>query len=121
MPQVVVTSLRMGSAILSVIPPASAFQPPIRILKCSAVPTQNSLSDDSSTSASTDTLVECTARYNATWEHIFGGTMEVSVASLREDVPVSAIIWDLKGPEYVQGLNGQDKEGSQGFGVRAGK
>jgi hypothetical protein len=37
-----------------------------------------------------------------------------------EGVPVSAIIRNPKGPEHVQGLNGQVKEGSQGFGLRAG-
>lgn len=122
MPQVVVTSSRIGSAVSSVVPPASAFQPPIRILKRSAAPTQNSPNDASSTSASTETLAERTARYNATRERIFGGTTQVGVAPSREDAaPVSAIIRNPKGPEHVQGLNGQDKEGSQGFGVRAGK
>lgn len=120
MPQVVVTSSRTGSAISGVVPPASAFQSPIRILKRSAAPTQNCPSDDSSTPASTETLAERTARYNATRERIFGGTTEASVGS-GEGVPVSAIIRNPKGPDPVQGLNGQVKEGSQGFGVRAGK
>lgn len=120
MPQVVVTSSGMGTAVSSVIPPASAFQPPIRILKRSVAPTQNCPSDDPSTSTSTVTLAERTARYDAARERIFGGTAEASVGS-SEGVPVSAIIRNPKGPEHVQGLNGQDKEGSQGFGVRARK
>lgn len=121
MPQVVVTSSRMGSAVSSVVPPPSAFQPPIRILKRSAAPTQTCPSDDSSTSASPETLAERTARYNATRERIFGGTTQVGAVRSREDLPVSAIIRDPKGPERVQGPNGQYKEGSQGFGARAGK
>jgi len=119
MPQVVVTSSGVGTAVPSVVPPASAFQPPIRILKRSVAPTPNGPSDDSSTSTSTVTLAERTARYDAARERIFGGTTEASVGP--SEVPVSAIIRNPKGPEHVQGPNGQDKEGSQGFGVRARK
>jgi len=120
MPQVVVTSSGMGTAVSSVVPPASAFQPPIRILKRSGAPTHNCPSDDSSTSASTETLADRTARYDAARERIFGGRPAASVGS-SGGVPVSAIIRNPKGPEHVQGLNGQDNEGSQGFGVRARK
>lgn len=119
MPQVVVTSSRAGTAIPSVVPPASAFQPPIRILKRSVASTQNCPNDDSSTSASTETsLAERAARYDAARERIFGGTTEASAEGSREGVPVSVVIRNPKGPEHVQGL---DKEGSQGFGVRARK
>jgi hypothetical protein len=119
MPQVVVTSSRAGTAIPSVVPPASAFQPPIRILKRSVASTQNCPNDDSSTFASTETsLAERAARYDAARERIFGGTTEASAEGSREGVPVSVVIRNPKGPEHVQGL---DKEGSQGFGVRARK
>jgi len=119
MPQLVVTSSRMGS-IPNVVPPASAFQSPIRILKRSAAPTQTCASDDSSASATSGTFAERSARYNAARERIFAGTKEASESS-GEGVPVSAIIRNPKGPEHAKGLNGQDTEGSQGFGVRAGK
>jgi hypothetical protein len=119
MPQLVVTSSRMGS-IPSVVPPASAFQSPIRILKRSAAPTQTCASDDSSASATSGTFAERSARYNAARERIFAATKEASEGS-GEGVPVSAIIRNPKGSEHAQGLNGQDTEGSQGFGVRAGK
>jgi SUZ domain len=118
MPDVVLTSSSTGP-ISSVVPPASAFQSPIRILKRSATSTQNSANDDASASAITETFAERSARYNAARERIFAGTTEGSVDSGDGiPVPVSAIIRNPKGPEYAQG---KDREGSQGFGVRAGK
>jgi hypothetical protein len=119
MPQLVVTSPRTGS-VSSVVPPASAFQPPIRILKRSAVPTQTSAGDGSPTSATSGTFAERSARYNAARERIFAGTTEPSV-STREDGAVSTVIRNPKGPEHAQGLNGPGREGSHGFGSRAGK
>jgi len=119
MPQLVVTS----GPVSSVVPPASAFQPPIRILKRSAAPTQNYAGDESPASAiNAGTFAERSARYNAARERIFAGTTEGSVGS-GDGVPgpVSAIIRNPKGPEYTQGPHGQGSEGSLGFGGRAGK
>jgi len=122
MPQLVVTSSRTGP-ISSVVPPASAFPSPIRILKRSATSTQNSPSDGFSASATTtETFAERSARYNVAQERIFAGTAEGSVGSGDGvPVPVSAIIRNPKGPEHAPGPNGQDQEGPQGFGARAGK
>ncbi|KAI0249785.1 hypothetical protein BJV78DRAFT_1129140, partial [Lactifluus subvellereus] len=119
MPQLVVTSSGTGS-ISSVVPPASAFQSPIRILKRSVAPTQHSANDDSPTSALTGTFAERSARYNAARERIFAGTTEGSTA-IGEGGAVAAIVRNPKGPEHAQGPNGRDKEGSQGFGTRVGK
>jgi hypothetical protein len=135
MPQLVVTSPRTGSISPSVVPPASAFQSPIRILKRSTAPTQKKgdASDSSSSSSpasapmSAGTFAERSARYNAARERIFAaGTTEASVgmSSIEEGVSggaVSAIIRNPKGPEPAQGPNGQGMEGSQGFGIRNGK
>ncbi|KAI9508263.1 hypothetical protein F5148DRAFT_935399 [Russula earlei] len=121
MPQLVVTSTRTGS-VSSVVPPATAFQPPIRILKRSAAPTQQCASDDSPATASTSgSFAERSARYNAARERIFAGAAES--ASLDEGGvgQISAIVRNPKGPENTQGPNGQGKEGSQGFGARARK
>ncbi|KAF8500170.1 hypothetical protein F5888DRAFT_1357033 [Russula emetica] len=147
MPQLVVTSP-------SVVPPASAFQSPIRILKRStAPPTHQKKGDDASgdsssfsspgsasMSASAGTFAERSARYNAARERIFAaaGTTEAAISagtplgsssssSTGTGVEgatgdaVSAIIRNPKGPEPVQGPNGQGREGSQGFGIRTGK
>jgi len=121
MPQLVVTSPRTGS-VSSVVPPASAFQPSIRILKRSAVPTQTSAGDGSPTSATSGSFAERSARYNAARERIFAGTTEPGV-STREDGAASTIIRNPKGPEHAQGPNGPGREGSgsHGFGSRAGK
>ena len=122
MPQLVVTSSRTGP-ISSVVPPASAFPSPIRILKRSATSTQNSVTDGFSTSATTtETFAERSARYNAARERIFAGTAEGSVGpGDGVPVPVSTIIRNPKGPEHAPGPNGQDQEGPQGFRARAGK
>jgi hypothetical protein len=141
MPQLVVTSP-------SVVPPASAFQSPIRILKRStAQPTHQKKSDASGDSSSfsslastsmssVGTFAERSARYNAARERIFAaaGTTEAAssagtpvgsstgtgVEGVTGDA-VSAIIRNPKGPEPAQGPNGQGREGSQGFGIRTGK
>jgi hypothetical protein len=148
MPQLVVTSPRTGSISPGVVPPASAFQSPIRILKRSTAPapTQKKMkggdaSDSSSSSspasaASTSagvgaggTFAERSARYNAARERIFAaaaGTTDagagagpgVGIGNKGEGVTGGAIIRNPKGP---QGPNGQGKEGSQGFGIRTGK
>lgn len=119
MPQLVVTSSRTGS-ISSVVPPASAFQSPVRILKRSPAPTQHSANDDSPTSDFTGTFAERSARYNAARERIFAGATEGG-AAVGEGGAVTAIIRNPKGPEHAQGPNGRDREGSQGFGPRIGK
>lgn len=140
MPQLVATSPRTGSIPPGVVPPASAFQSPIRILKRSTGPTpkKGDASDSSSSSSpasapmSAGTFAERSARYNAARERIFAaGTTEASagmpappVGSTGEGVTggaVSAIIRNPKGPEPVQGPNGQGREGPQGFGIRTGK
>lgn len=150
MPQLVVTSPRTGSISPGVVPPASAFQSPIRILKRSTAPapTQKNMkggdaSDSSSSSspasASTSagaggTFAERSARYNAARERIFAaaaGTTEagagtgtgVGIGSTGpgEGVTGGTIIRNPKGPESAQGPNGQGREGSQGFGIRTGK
>lgn len=131
MPQLV-TSPRTGSIPSGVVPPASAFQPPIRILKRSAGPTQKGASDSSTSppAITGGTFAERSARYNAARERIFAasateagmgtGTGEGECAG-GSGAAVSAIIRNPKGPEPVRGPNGQDKEGSQGFGTRTGK
>jgi hypothetical protein len=127
MPQLVMTSPRTGS-LSSVVPPASAFQSPIRILKRSAAPTQKGASDSDSSPASgaaAGTFAERSARYNAARERIFA-TAEASSMGTGESgggaVSASAIIRNPKGPEPAQGPNGQGtREGSQGFGTRTGK
>jgi SUZ domain len=96
MPQLVVTSTRTGSISPGVVPPASAFQSPIRILKRSTAPaptgpTQKKgdggdASDSSSPSSpasaapmSAGTFAERSARYNAARERIFAaGATEAS-------------------------------------------
>jgi hypothetical protein len=150
MPQLVVTSPRTGSISPGVVPPASAFQSPIRILKRSTAPapTQKKkrggdASDSSSSSSPASapmsagggggggTFAERSARYNAARERIFAvGTTEAEAEEAGAGVgtgegatggAVSAIIRNPKGPEPAQGPNGQGREGSQGFGMRGGK
>jgi SUZ domain len=113
MPQLVVTSS-------SVVPPASAFQSPIRILKRTAAPTQKYANDDSSASSITGSFAERSARYNAARERIFADMTEGSTGG-AEGGAVATIVRNPKGPEYAQGPDGQDSEGSQGFGMRVGK
>lgn len=140
MPQLVVTSPRTGS-IPSVVPPASAFQSPIRILKRSTGPTQKgaSASDGgtSSPAASAGSFAERSARYNAARERIFARTTEEEAAgsgsgsgsssgsgsgTVEGAVSAATIIRNPKGPEpAAQGPNGQGREGSQGFRTRTGK
>jgi SUZ domain len=120
MPQLVVTSSRTGPT-SGVVPPASAFQPPIRILKRSVAPTQQYANDGSPTSIISGTFAERSARYNAARERIFAGTTEGSTG-VGEGGAVQVIVRNPKGPpEHAQGPNGQDTEGSQGFGTRVGK
>ena len=131
MPQLVATSPRTG-ANSSVVPPASAFQSPIRILKRS---TQKGAStSDSSTgssAASAGTFAERSARYNAARERIFAHTTEEAGVSTGTGTgsgtpgegggAVSAgIIRNPKGPEPA-GPNEQGREGSRGFGTRTGR
>ena len=159
MPQLVVASPRTTP---SIVPPASAFQSPIRILKRSTAPTPthhqrngggdagDSSSPSSPSSSATPlvgagTFAERSARYNAARERIFAaeasatnsaGTSSTSTGtSTSTGDPgttgsagasagtgaVSAIIRNPKGPEPVQGPNGQGRGGSQGFGARTGK
>lgn len=125
MPQLVVTSP-------SVVPPASAFDSPIRILKRSPAPTQKrgDASDSSSSSSPASasmgggTFAERSARYNAARERIFAAATTEAGAGTGNagegltDGAVSAIIRNPKGPEPSKG---QGREGSQGFGLRTGK
>jgi len=133
MPQLVMTSPRTGSISPSVVPPASAFQSPIRILKRSTTSTQKDADatdgsgSPASPSISAGTLAERSARYNAARERIFAADTtgaSTGTDSTGEGVSggaVSAIIRNPKGPEPAQGSNGQGREGSQGFGTRTGK
>jgi len=78
---------------------------------------------------SAGTFAERSARYNAARERIFAaGTTEPSAgmgSTAGEGVTggavSAAIIRNPKGPEVVQGPNGQGREGSQGFGIRTAK
>ncbi|KAH9992332.1 hypothetical protein BJV77DRAFT_910035, partial [Russula vinacea] len=107
MPQLVATSPRTGSIPSGVVPPASAFQPPIRILKRSAGPTRKGVSDSSRSSAAITggTFAERSARYNAARERIFAagateaGTDTGDGNSGGGGAAVSAIIRNPKGPE----------------------
>jgi len=104
-----------------VVPPPSAFQSPIRILKRAVAQTGKCAGDDSPASANTSgtgTFAERSARYNAARERIFAGTAEANVGR-GEGGPIPAIIRNPKGPEDAQGANEQGKEGSRGFGTRA--
>jgi SUZ domain len=116
MPQLVVTSSRTGPMPSSVVvPPASAFQSPIRILKRTVAPTQQCVDVDSPTSTMTGTFAERSARYNAARERIFANTTKDGVG---QGGAVTAIVRNPKGPEHAQDPDGQ---GSQGFGIRVGK
>ncbi|KAH9962130.1 hypothetical protein BC827DRAFT_1107018, partial [Russula dissimulans] len=100
MPQLVMTSPMTGTG-SSVVPPASAFQSPIRILKRSAAQTGKYASDDSPAFANTTgtgTFAERSARYNAARERIFAGTTEAN-GGRGESGPIPAIIRNPKGPE----------------------
>jgi len=143
MPQLVVTSPRTGSISPSVVPPASAFQSPIRILKRSTATgtatgtarTRTKGGDASDNPSATSpmntagtTFAERSARYNAARERIFAaGTTEAHAACMGNSkgegvdggAAVSGIVRNPKGPEPpAQGPNGQGREGSQGFGKR---
>jgi hypothetical protein len=69
----------------------------------------------------TGSFAERSARYNAARERIFAGTTEGSTGGGGEGGAVTTIVRNPKGPEHAQGPNGQDSEGSQGFGMRVGK
>jgi hypothetical protein len=119
MPQLVVTSSATGPTSSSVVvPPASAFQSPIRILKRTVAPTQRCADVDSSTPAMTGTFSERSARYNAARERIFANTAKDGGMGVGEDGAVTQIVRHPKGPEHAQDSDGQ---GSRGFGTRVGK
>jgi len=124
MPQLVATSPRTGS-ISSIVPPASAFQSPIRILKRStqkgASASDSSTGEPGASAAIAGTFAERSARYNAARERIFARTTEEDGSGGGGGGAVSAaVIRNPKGPEPA-GPNGQGGEGSQGFRTRTGK
>ena len=72
---------------------------------------------------SAGTFAERSARYNAARERIFAaGTTEANagMGSIEEGVTGGASSTIIRNPNGPQGLNGQGREGSQGFGIRIG-
>ncbi|KAI0305364.1 hypothetical protein B0F90DRAFT_1198930 [Multifurca ochricompacta] len=114
MPQLIVTSSKTGST-SSVVPPASAFQSPIRILKRSLAPTPNT---GSSAHSTTRTYAERSAQYSAARERIFSGATQ-NIVGAKDRSAISAIVRNPKGPEHAEGPNKQGGEGSQGFAARS--
>jgi len=108
MPELVLAS---GST-QNVVPPASAFQSPVRILKRSLVPPQKYTN---AASATAETFAERSARYNAARERIFADTAEGKVG---DGEGTSLVIRNPKGPGHSPGPNGRGREGSHGFAER---
>ena len=108
MPELVLASSRAGST-PNVVPPASAFQSTVRILKRSS---QKHTNASPSTSATAETFAERSARYNAARERIFANTAEGKVGSGKGGA-VSLVIRNPKGPVHSPG-----REGSHGFTER---
>lgn len=110
MPELVLASSRTGPT-PNVVPPASAFQSPVRILKRSLVP-QKHTNASPSASAATGTFAERSARYNAARERIFAETTE------GEGGVASLVVRNPKGPGHSPGFNGRCREGPHGFAER---
>jgi hypothetical protein len=112
MPELVLASSRSGST-PNVVPPAPAFQSPVRILKRSLVSPQKHM-NASPSSATTETFAERSARYHAARERIFAETTEGKVkVDGGEDGATSMVVRNPRGPS--PGLNGR---GSHGFAER---
>lgn len=114
MPELVLASTR------NVVPPASAFDAPVRILKRSLVPAHKLTDTSPSASATTETFAEKSARYNAARERIFANTIEgeVKVVGGGEGGAASLVVRNPKGPSpHSPGPNG-GREGSHGFAER---
>jgi len=120
MPELVLASSGSGST-RNLVPPASAFQAPVRILKRSLLPAQKLTDASPSTSATTETFAEKSARYNAARERIFADTIEgkVNVVGGGEGGAASLVVRNPKGPApHSPGPNGRGREGSHGFAER---
>lgn len=118
MPELVLASSRSGST-QNVVPPASAFQSPVRILKRSLVPPQQHTNVNPSGSVTTETFAERSARYNAARERIFADTIEgKGKVEGGEDGAASLVIRNPRGPGHSPELNGRGREGSHGFAER---
>ncbi|KAI9432938.1 hypothetical protein H4582DRAFT_1017589 [Lactarius indigo] len=113
MPELVLASSRTGST-PNVVPPASAFQSPVRILKRSP---QKPTNTGQSASATTETFAERSARYNAARERIFADTSEGKVGG-GEGGEASLVVRNPRGPRHSPGPNGRGREGSYGFAER---
>ncbi|KAF8270580.1 hypothetical protein EI94DRAFT_1722420 [Lactarius quietus] len=118
MPELVLASSSSGST-PNVVPPASAFQSPVRILKRSLVPPQKYTNTSPSASSTTETFAERSARYNAARERIFADTIEgkVNVGS-GDGGAASPVLRNPKGPGHSPELTGRGREGSHGFAER---
>jgi hypothetical protein len=115
MPELMLTSSRSGST-TNVVPPASAFQSPVRILKRSLVPSQKYTNASPSASSTTETFAERSARYNAARERIFAGTNEGKVTvDSGEGGAASPVLRNPKGPGHSPEPTGRGGEGSHGF------
>ncbi|KAN0136824.1 hypothetical protein V8E53_005265 [Lactarius tabidus] len=120
MPELVLTSSGSGST-RNLVPPASAFQAPVRILKRSLVPAQKLTNASPSSSATLETFAEKSARYNAARERIFADTIEgkVKIVGGGEGGAASLVVRNPKGPApHTPGTNGGGREGSHGFAER---
>lgn len=119
MPELVVAPSGSGST-RNIVPPASAFQAPVRILKRSLVPAQNLTNAGPSASTTTETFAEKSARYNAARERIFSDTIEGKVKVVGGEGGVaSLVVRNPKGPApHSPGPNGGGREGSHGFAER---
>ncbi len=113
MPEFVLASSRTGPT-PNVVPPASAFQSPIRILKRSP---QKNTNASPSAYATTETFAERSARYNAARERIFADASEGKVGGGEGGV-ASLVIRNPKGPGHSPGPNRRGMEGSRGFAER---
>ncbi|KAH9077952.1 hypothetical protein EDB83DRAFT_2347214 [Lactarius deliciosus] len=93
----------------NVVPPASAFQSPVRILKRSL---QKPTNVGQSASATTETYAERSARYNAARERIFADTSEGKVGG-GEGGAASLVVRNPRGPGDSPGPNGRGREALQ--------
>ncbi|KAH8998041.1 hypothetical protein EDB92DRAFT_1941676 [Lactarius akahatsu] len=108
MPELVLASSRTGST-PNVVPPASAFQSPVRILKRSL---QKPTNVSQSASATTETFAERSARYNAARERIFADTSEGKVGG-GEGGAASLVVRNPRGPGDSPGPIGRGREALQ--------
>jgi len=118
MPELVLASSSSGST-PNVVPPAPAFQSPVRILKRSLASPQKHTNDSPSASATTETFAERSARYHAARERIFAETTDGKVkVDGAEGGATSTVVRNPKGPGHSPEPKGRGRDGSHGFAER---